>query len=812
MTAIRQAHRTARIGVLLALLLSLAVRAQDNNSGTCTTIDGNIETCPPTVAAVRDAAALDWVDICGPLAARTNQQCLRCGGRYIDPLAALDTGISPRGANIRAWSNQTEMGEEEAVLTGGVYAIQGYRRLYGDSAVVDRGEEAATISGNVALREPGVLLTGERAKVYSQTGEATMQSGVFVFHERHLRGSADLLERDSQGLVYIQDGSFTYCAPGENDWAIRAEELDLDFEEGLGIARKARLDIDGVTVFYLPWMSFPLDDRRRTGFLWPDFGNDSTGGLDITTPFYMNLAPNYDAVYAPRFIEERGLNHELVLRYLNPNIGRWTVGGTWMKDDDRFRDQAPPNRSTDRWLGVVKQQGLFAQRWRSRIDYSKASDEDYLQDLETTSLQSQRQTSLLQLATLDYLGDDWLLNLQAQRFQSLAEDIRDDFEKLPQFTARYRSDGEPFELAPVVVSQVSNFESDEDVVTGQRFYNEAGVTYPMQWIWGFVQPTVKYRQLNYELSDSPEFSNDSPSAGSTLASLDGGLLFERSTTLNGRPMLQTLEPRIYYLYSEFEDQSDQPDFDSAELTFSYNQLFRETRFSGRDRLDDANQIALGVSTSFIDERDGSSLLRASIGQIYHFRDREVRLLPDAEPLDDSGSEIAAELSATPDERMRLRSTLVYDPFKNRMNAANVLASYSADNGGIYNVGYSFRRPLTSIATAIEQIPSSELSVSAYIPLGRNWSTFGAVNFSTKVNRSVEDMVGVEYDSCCWTARLLYLRFFNNESNLVPNFSDPDLEREKTIQFQIILKGMGDFGDRITDIMKDMIRGFEEREY
>ncbi|MAT93519.1 MAG: organic solvent tolerance protein [Halioglobus sp.] len=755
---------------------------------------------------------LDWVELENVPEALRDRQCIHCQGRYIDPLAGEDTGQSPAQAKISARADSSQIIGDEAVLTGNVTAQQGYRRISGDRAVVDREQESALISGNVTLREPGVLLVGEQAEGFSRTGEATLESGRYLFHERHMRGAADLLERDEEGLIHIHDGNFSYCAPGENDWAIRADLLELDFEEGLGTAHDAKIDVEGVPVFYFPWLRFPLDDRRRTGFLWPDFGSDSTGGLDITVPFYMNLAPNYDALYSPRYIEERGLNHELLLRYLNPVAGKWTLGGAWMGDDDRYSDQVPGNRSTDRWLGVVKQNGLYQQRWRSRVDYSKASDVDYLKDLETSNLDSQRRTSLLQLASLDYLGDSWLVNLQAQQFQSLANDINEDYKKLPQLTAQYWGRGTPFELEPVIVSQVSNFDSDEDRVTGQRVYAEAGLTYPMNWLFGSLQPTVKYRQLYYDLSETTLYPEDSPSAGSALASLDGSLFFDRKLNLGGRDLLQTLEPRLYYLYSEYEDQTDQPDFDSAELTFTYNQLFRETRFSGRDRLDDANQIAVGLTTSFIDETDGTSLASASIGQIYYFRDRKVRLLPTAEALDDSGSEIAGELSLTPDRHWQLRSSLVYDPFDDKVNSGHFVTSYYADNGGIYNIGYSFRRPLTTVNTVVEQPNTAEASVSAYLPVSENWSLFGAMNYSTQANKSVEDMIGVEYDSCCWTLRLLYLRYFNNESNETVDFNDPNLERENTAQFQIILKGMGGFGDRITDIMKDMIRGFEERDY
>lgn len=811
------AHRTAkRFVFMVGLMMSFHAPAQDTDSGDCTANGTTAEeackalTDPTTQQiAIPGAAELDWVPLESIAPESRDAQCINCGGSYVDPLAGADTSQAPEASQIEAVAKSTELRGSEVLLQGGVEVEQGYRRLRGDSALIDRDQHSATVTGNIVLREPGILLRGDRAQIFSKSGEATIEAGQYVFHDRHMRGNADMLERDSDGLIHVHEGNITYCAPGDKDWAIRADKLKLDLEEGLGIAEGARLDVGGIPIFYTPWMQFPLDDRRRTGFLWPDIGNDSSGGLDIAAPIYFNLAPNYDALYAPRYIEERGINHDLTLRYLNPLVGLWSVGGSYMSSDDRYKDQIPEGKSDDRWLGVIKQNGLFQKRWRSRVDYSKASDVDYLRDLEISSLDTQRETSLLQLASLDYLGDSWLFDLDLQQFQSLADDINEDYKKLPQFTGQYRGRGTPFRVEPVFLAQYSNFDSDEDRVTGQRVYAEAGATYPMLWTYGFLRPTMKYRQINYDLSDGRFFTDDSPSAGAGLASIDGGLVFERDASFAEKGLVQTLEPRLYYLYSEYEEQIDQPDFDSAELTFSYNQLFRETRFSGRDRLDDANQLAVGVTSNFIEPETGKRLLSASIGQIFYFRDRKVRLLPFDEPLDESGSEIAGELSFTPVNNFWLRSNLIWDPYSGNMNSGHFLASYTPDNGSIFNLGYSYRRPLTTINT---QDVTEEASFSAYFPVYRNWRLFGAIDYSMKGNTSVQDMVGVEYDNCCWTVRLLHLRYYDNFSGDVPDFDNPDLEREHSTQVQIILKGMGGFGNRITSLMEDMIRGYKEREY
>ncbi len=796
----------------IALLIPAPAWSEDTSESHCQANDLAVARGCSEQAVVRDAAPmaahLDWEPMESVPHALRNRQCLNCEGRYIDPLSGESTDTPAEESSIHARANSTELRESEVVLTGGVSATQAYRRMRGDNVIVNRAEESITITGNVTLREPGVLLHGDRAEIHTQTGEANLQEAQFVFHQEHLHGSADRLVRDEKERIRVRNGTLSFCAPGEDQWRVRADHIKLDTREGLATVRDATIDVKDVPVFYTPWLRFPLDDRRRTGFLWPDFGNDSTGGLDVTVPVYFNLAPNYDALYSPRFIEERGLSHDMRLRYLHPSLGAWSVGGAYMNSDDRYENQVPDNRSTDRWLGQIKHYGLINQRWRSRVDYSKARDADYLKDLETSNLTSQRRTSLLQLASLDYLGDRWLLGLQAQQFQSLADDINDDYKKLPQFTARYLGSAVPFTWQPIFLGQYSNFDTEEERVTGQRLYAEAGVSYPMLWTFGYVTPTVKYRQLQYELSDLQVLNDDNPSAGSALANVDAGLIFERSTALSNRNFLQTLEPRVYYLFSERERQDDHPDFDSAELTFTYNQLFRETRFSGRDRLDDANQIAVGLTTRLIDERTGHNFLSASIGQIYYFRDRKVRLLSDAPALNDSGSEIAGELQFSPEKSVKLRTSLIYDPDTGNMNAGHVQSSYHSDGGAIFNLGYSYRRP--GVSNTLQRA-TEEASVSTYLPLNSNWSVFAAMNYSLVANQSVEDMFGVEYESCCWTLRLLHLRYYNNVSS-APALDDPDLERENTTQFQIILKGMGGFGDRITDIMEDLIRGFEERDF
>ncbi len=793
----------SRLALAIALALPVLASAQDPDNHCTETGEGQCSTAPGNFT-------LDWVPAKELPESLRNPQCELCGGRYIDPLANSNTGANkPEQSDINAQAGSSELQGDDIYLRGGVSVQQGYRIVEGEEAYYDRSKRSGTMSGGIIFREPGIVLQGQEASISSDPGTVEINDSEFVLHQQHMRGKAERLYRDENGIIYVQDGAITYCAPGDNDWELGADSMELDLSEGVGTARHAKLRVGGVPILYLPWMRMPLDDRRRTGLLWPDIGSDSRGGMDITTPLYLNLAPNYDALYSPRYIEDRGVLHQLELRYLNPVLGRWSVGGAYMGNDKRFEDDHP-DLSNDRWLAQVKQNGLFEKRWRSQIDYSKASDVYYLKDLQTSTLETRRETSLLQLASMDYLGDRWFVGVDVQQYQSLANDISDDYKKLPQITGSYRPDNQPFQLSPILLGQYSYFDSDDERTKGQRLYTETGLTYPMLWQAGFFKPTVKYRYLQYELNDlDSAYTNDTPSSGAALVSLDGGLYFERLTHFGKRGLLQTLEPRLYYLYSDYQEQRDQPDFDSAELTFSYNQLFRETRFSGHDRIDDANQLSIGLTTRYISDEDGREYLNASLGQTLYFRDRKVRLLSNAPFLDESGSEMAAELNFYPNERLTLRSSLVWDPYSSDMNSGNVQASYRQPDGGVVNVGYSYRRPLTAVET---QPVTEQAHFSAYYPLGNRWSLFGAINYSMEANRSVEDMFGLEYDTCCWRARLLHMRYYDNITGTYTDYNDPNLEREHSIQVQIVLKGMGGFGNRVTNLLEDMIRGFRDREY
>lgn len=733
-------------------------------------------------------------------------RCRQCQGQFLDPLANVDQSVPPGEADLEVTADDSEVTETKLYFNGNVSVQQGYRSVTADAVEIDRQNETAVASGNVTLREPGVVMTGSEIRYNSVSEQADLSHAQYVLHDRQLSGSAQALTRHADGNIAISEGAMTYCAPDDPSWVLHAESLTIDPELGEGQAWGAKLKVEGVPVLYLPWVQFPIDSRRKTGLLFPDIGSDSRGGLDITQPIYFNLAPNYDALYRPRHIEERGLLHQGQGRWLSETAGYWEMNGSWIGDDERYQNTNPTNNS-DRWLFNTLHNGEFGPAWRTKIAYTRVSDPEYIRDLDNNRLSTQRQTALQQLGRVDWLGEDWQVRLDVERFQSLADDIRNDYQKLPQITARWRGDQNWMGVEPILLTQLSHFDSESVRVTGERLYMEAGLTMPNRWTYGFLTPTVKYRSVSYELDDFPLIEDDSPDAGSVMASLDSGLIFERQTSLFSSEVTQTLEPRAYYLYSEYEEQSGQPDFDSAELTFSYDQLYRDTRFSGHDRIDDADQLSLGVTSRFIDNASGNETLRASIGQIFYFRDREVRLNQIDPDLAESTSAIAAELALSPSRKWQVRASILYDPSDSNFDAAYAQASFTPENGKIFNLGYTLREPPPSL---IDRPVTEQANASAYYPVNDTWSVFGAYAYSLEASEVVESMVGFEYDDCCWRVRLLYMRYVDTLVGDIVDFNDPNLERESSFQIQVMLKGMGGFGGRVDELLSDMIQGFTKK--
>ena len=743
---------------------------------------------------------LNWMPLKQIPKSERDERCLKCRGKYTDPLADVDRSISPNESELEVSAGDSDITDDILFFSDAVTVTQGYRTLKAEAVTIDRVEQTVTASGPIEVREPGIVMYGDTISYNSIDEQAQLTDAEFVLYEQQLYGIAKEVTRDANGTLTVDDGELTFCSPSDPSWLVSAESLEIDAITSTGEAWGARIDIKGVPVLYLPWIQFPLSDQRKTGLLFPDISSDTRGGLDVTAPIYFNLAANYDATYSPRHIADRGFVHQLNARYLGEKAGYWDITGAYLNDDQLSSEPAKDSR----WLLNVRQTSTTSSRLRTSIDFSKISDNDYLKDLENNTLSAQRQTALLQQARVDWLADNWLLGVEAQQFQGIAEDLTDNYQRLPQISAIWRGDRTLGPLVPVVNIQAANFDTDFEKVRGQRLFHEVGVSLPISRSYGFLNTQVSHRGIQYRLKDPGAVETRDERVESWVASIDGGLTFERSSEFFGRSFTQTLEPRAHYLYASHDDHSGIPDFDSAELTFSYRQLFRNTRFSGHDRLADANQLALGLTSRLIDPKTGLERVSLSVGQIFNFTDQHIRLKEGDAALTEDGSALALALDMTASERWSIHSNLLFDAYDKELDAANVRVSYQPIEDAVFNIGYTLREPPESLAT---RPVTEQFNTSAYIPLDENWRVFGALRYSLEIDSSVEDMIGVEYDGCCWRARFLYVSYLDALRDTNVFIPEPELRRDRAFQFQFVLKGLGSFGRRVDNLMQDMIRGF-----
>jgi len=747
------------------------------------------------------APKLDWV----PRQALTDEQHQEtpnyCSGRYVesDYINSEQRQQDPADQPLQG-SAESSTTDKNGIttLSGDVVLNQGYRQVTSDLAVLNRDAGTADFEGKSQYREPGVLLTGDDTHVDLNTNEVTINNAEFVGHKSHMRGSAKKLIRQGDGVIRVEQGSITRCAPDSNVWNLVGSEVKLNPEAGYGTIKHARLHIKDVPVMYFPYMSFPIDDRRKSGFLTPDIGT-SGDGIDVATPYYWNIAPNYDATLTPRHISDRGSMGEAELRYLHTK-NEGVLGGAYLVSDDLFM-------SKDRWLVVIDHSGNELNNISTRVTATAVSDDKYFNDL-GTDLNASSQSHLLRLAEATYSSQHWTVTSRVQGYQTIDSAITaadKPYDRLPQLLAVANYPHKATGLEFGLLTEYSYFDRDNgslaglDEAVGHRTRIDPSVSWLFETPYAFIKPKATYRYTQYQLEDLDAGLNDSPDVAVPVFSLDSALFFERDTNWFSTPLTQTFEPRLFYLnVAEETGQLENPLFDTSELDFSYSQLFREDRFIGGDRVGDADQLSLGLTSRFI-EGDGFERARASMGQIFYFDERMVTLTG-AQARTDKTSEsaLAAELMYAFNSDWRVQGDLEWDSDIQRTNQSSIYMRYRGDNRHLFNVGYRIRNDNR------EQLEQSD--VSLVWPVTQHWSFISRWNQDLINDRVVEAFAGLEYQSCCWAVRVVGRRWVNDD-----DLSAADKVKEKdAIYIQFVLKGLGNIGDSTEQLYRDSIPGYQQQ--
>jgi LPS-assembly protein len=766
---------------------------------------------------------LDWVDRHEMSAEQQAKIPRSCCGAYIQSQYDGDeTMQDPSEAALRVSAQSTETGKNSAaILEGDVVISQGYRQITSDHALIDPENRQINLSGNVKFREPNILLAGEHALLNLDSQELQLKNADYVLHNAGIRGSADTLHRQKNGITIIEDATYTSCGPNINSWQLKTEEIELDQASGFATIKNARLDIAGVPIFYFPYGKFPINDRRSSGLLFPSISNDDINGIDFSLPIYLNLAPNYDATLTPRFLQHRGTGIEAQFRHLS----RWSyteISAGYLDNDKGGNRSAAfinpseplPNQGDNRYMARIQHSGNFSKSWSSFFDINEVSDKAYFFDFGNPTDEEISPTYLRRAGKLGYQNNHWKLSLESQDYQSITYGIESPY----RLKARISAEGN-YHFSNDVTVKIYNQQSEfshhlTNLVSGGRTRLDYTIGLDKRSGWGYFRPKIGLQHLAYQLNDdilnSSNNSNNQildPEVTSGIVSLDTGLRFEKLSSLT-KNYKQTLEPRLFYVNSNYSDQNNFPDFDSKVMSPSFSQLFRVNRFSGGDRISDDHRLTLGISTSFINKNTGQERLRASIAQAIYLKDRRVTLLQPIN-LEREKSDIAFELSFRLNNNWRVYSEAIYNNSKRKMSKGTANLYFHNNEDKIFNIGYRYSRLETaasSLVLAAKKIDQLDLSFS--LPMGRNFNWLGRWHHDFSNNRELELFTGFEYKNCCWRAGLLVRRWLDNRYE----DANPELLNPKNgIFFEVQLRGLAGTGSRVSSILKKGIYGYEPME-
>ncbi|GAA5172257.1 LPS-assembly protein LptD [Modicisalibacter zincidurans] len=761
-----------------------------------------------------------------------------CRGRYVMPEYRLAPGDTPR--EVRSASDQAEYGDQGAtLLRGEVLLRRGSSQLAAPRVRVNAARDTAFAEGPLTLRDQGLLVRGGDGQLSLDSDAAQIDDAHYVLHDQRLRGDAIQLARLEDGRYRLREASFTTCAPDSQLWRVVGNDVVIDREAGYGTAKNARLEVGRVPVFYWPWLRFPIDDRRQSGFLWPILGV-SGDGLDYAQPYYFNLAPNYDATLTPRWLSNHGLLLGGEFRYLfGEDQGQ--IEGAYLSSD-RGGESANPNddddafEGEDRWYLDFRQQGRFDPRLRYNLRYGAASDGRYFDDFGRTFAESETDY-LARFAELDYSGQTWQLEAKAQGYQKLDYPLADrdkPFYRLPSLTAnarwsqdsgfyqQWRSNATYFWRDIDEASLPDTERYDRESATGARVNLAPALGWRYDPSWGYLEPRFELLYTQYQLDYGNRDTDRDESLSRTVpvSSVDSGLVFERDLALFDETWRQTLEPRLYYAYAPARDQSEFPDFDTSERAFSYAQLWTPYRFSGSDRVGDVNKLSYGLSTRFFEDDSGRQRLSLAVGQSAYLDDRVIGMegdlaLPDRQDnyqawydATRDRSPIATQLDWQITDRWSTRYEWLYDEQREVTERSAAYLRYRHPEGYALNLGYRWElEGFDPSGDAEDRLgyDREEFDASFAYRVGAKFDLIGRYTYDNTNSRTLDTLAGVQWNDCCFGVQVAWREWI--EDNDTANTVEDDYT-DRGLFLRFVLKGLGGVGQGTDEIFAESIPGYQ----
>lgn len=657
----------------------------------------------------------------------------------------------------------------QSLLEGDVIIASDQTVLRADRAAYNKNTQDVSATGNVYLISAGLELQSSALNYNLETDTGRIQQANYQVDNADGRGSSTTIIRENKSSTRMQDASYTTCPIGHESWRINAGSIELDHEKEQGTARDLSFQINNTPILYLPYFTFPLTDKRQSGLLTPTVGSNEKTGFRLSLPYYFNLAPNYDLTVTTNFFSKRGVQLESEFRYLFPKH-QGIVSYDLLPGDSE-------NNDNNRYYFSLQHFSKTGADSELSLRAEGVSDIDYFNDL-GTSLAASSIVNLERTLSYTKARDDWSFSALVQDYQVL-DNSNTTYARLPQLKAQWRPDKDS--ATDWQLDGEYTFFSDNNAVDGHRADVKLSVARRFGNAFAYVTPAAALQHTSYSLDQ-----NNNSTVHRTLptASLDTGLFFERPLR-DGR-WVQTLEPRLFYTYTPFRDQSAIPVFDSSGKTLSYSQLFNSNRFTGKDRVEDANRLSSSVTTRIQDTENGREVLRASLGQIYHFDDRNVTL-PGEILASGSRSELVVEAAGEINKSTRMVATAFYDTDETSMSASQLRLNYKDRKDRILNLGYSQRKG---------EYEATHLSFAT--PVAQQWKLAAGHEYDLKNDRMLETLLGVEYSSCCWKGRIAARKYL-----LSDNTSYDD-----AVFVEVELKGLGNFGSGANEFLGNRIYGYE----
>lgn len=725
-----------------------------------------------SVAHAQDGACLEAGSNC-KLAASSDQ----CGHfpLFDKRVTGLQTTTEQGQPVVKLQSEHIDSDDGQRYqLRGRVQLQNGEQVLRAGKVDWQRDSGAFQAHEDVRYQDGSLLLKATQMRGNSTSGTGSAEDVQFQMTDSRGNGHADQARLLGDNKSTLDRVSYTTCSPDHKGWELRAKRIDIDQNEEVGRARNVTMRLDGVPILWLPYVRFPTSDRRQSGLLYPTLGYDEDRGFDLTLPWYLNLAPNFDATLYPRLITRRGAMLGAEFRYLTDN-SRGVVRGDYLAHD----------RLADRSRGLLRARSYtrLSDQWRVDVNLNHVSDRRYFEDL-GNSLYSNATHLLRSAVYLKGRGHNWRAAIGADQYQITDPELpsnSEPYKRLPRATfAANGHVGRTLEYG--LGSEFVSFRKDQGL-DGRRLDLEPYLDWNLQGPYWYVNPHLTYRVTRYDLDRN---SDNSPSRNLPIASIDAGLTFDRNANWFGKQYTQTLEPRLYYLRVPYRNQDDIPIFDTSYQTFDYWQLFSPNQFSGADRQMNANDLTLALTSRLLDE-SGAERLSASVGQIRYFEPQRVQL-PGRLATDYSGSAYVAQVTTRLSERWHLNLAQQWNPNGDHTDLSTIAVQHRTWNNGVLNLAYRYRR------NYLEQ-----MDFSALYPINSRWNLVSRWNYSLDQSRTLEALAGIEYASCCVAVRLLGRHYIRNSAGEISN----------GIMLQIEFKGIGSVGQGTENLLRHAILGYQQ---